>query len=292
MKEIEYIGCVPTGDILIQREKRLEKGIIETRNIKGIYLIVNKRNCKFYIGSSLSIIKRWNSHVRNLCKNKHANKHLQNAWNKYGSNNFCFCMLKHFDNKISSETLIKEEQHQLDEHFGQNYCYNHNKKAIMDNEDVRCKISQKLRGRKLSIETIEKIRNKLKGRKWSSNEKNKNSYKVKVKNIKTGETKEFYSLKEADRQFGTTNTFKSIASKNNTHRSFKNEWVILELNGKPFYKPTKLERRGIIYHFRNVFTDEEKSYYSVRQAQKELGCWLYDLVNGKIYQTKNGWIVN
>ena len=80
--------CVITGNVLMKREKRLERGITETNKIKGIYLIINKQNCKFYIGSSMSIYSRWNTHVRKLKENKHFNKHLQNVWNKYGPENF------------------------------------------------------------------------------------------------------------------------------------------------------------------------------------------------------------
>lgn len=59
-------------------------------NITGIYKITNKINNKIYIGSSVDIDKRWKQHIRELKKNKHINKHLQSAWNKYGENNFKF----------------------------------------------------------------------------------------------------------------------------------------------------------------------------------------------------------
>ena len=59
----------------------------------GIYKILNKINGKFYIGSSRNIDKRLNDHKNLLRKEKHENKHLQSAWNKYGEENFIFEIL-------------------------------------------------------------------------------------------------------------------------------------------------------------------------------------------------------
>lgn len=54
----------------------------------GIYIIKNKVNNKVYIGQSVDIDKRIKKHF-NLLENKtHYNEHLQNAFNKYGRNNF------------------------------------------------------------------------------------------------------------------------------------------------------------------------------------------------------------
>lgn len=58
--------------------------------IQGIYKITNIINNKIYIGSSTDIKKRWHGHKYDLRKNKHCNTHLQNAWNKYGEDNFKF----------------------------------------------------------------------------------------------------------------------------------------------------------------------------------------------------------
>lgn len=52
--------------------------------ISGIYKILNIKNGKFYIGSSNNIKVRWSQHKTLLKNNKHENKYLQNAWNKYG----------------------------------------------------------------------------------------------------------------------------------------------------------------------------------------------------------------
>jgi len=66
-------------------------------SICGVYTITNKINGKVYVGSSADINKRWNYHRRKLSKNSHKNKHLQNAWNKYGKNNFEFRVMEECD---------------------------------------------------------------------------------------------------------------------------------------------------------------------------------------------------
>lgn len=47
-----------------------------------------------YIGSSVNIYKRWSNHCWQLRNNKHSNRYLQNAWNKYGEQNFKFEILE------------------------------------------------------------------------------------------------------------------------------------------------------------------------------------------------------
>jgi group I intron endonuclease len=56
--------------------------------IQGIYKIINKKTNQCYVGQSSNIKKRLSEHFRLLRLKKHPNKHLQNAYNKYGSENF------------------------------------------------------------------------------------------------------------------------------------------------------------------------------------------------------------
>lgn len=59
--------------------------------ISGIYAIKNKINGKRYVGSSISVHYRWGQqHRPELRKQKHRNRHLQRAWNKYGEDAFEF----------------------------------------------------------------------------------------------------------------------------------------------------------------------------------------------------------
>ena len=81
------------------------------KTICGIYVIKNKINGKFYIGSSDDIRHRWYEHSYKLKRNKHNNTHLQNAWNKYGENNFEFLIVE----RCNNEDLLTREQHYIDE---------------------------------------------------------------------------------------------------------------------------------------------------------------------------------
>lgn len=77
----------------------------------GVYIIRNLVNGKCYIGSTvMTFEKRYSHHSSRLNLNKHKNKHLQNAWNKYGENNFEFDILE----ICEKENCIIREQYYLD----------------------------------------------------------------------------------------------------------------------------------------------------------------------------------
>lgn len=56
----------------------------------GIYKITNMVTGDFYIGSSVNLCKRFQTHRSYLVGNRHANTFLQNSWNKYGEQAFEF----------------------------------------------------------------------------------------------------------------------------------------------------------------------------------------------------------
>lgn len=54
----------------------------------GIYIIRNIQNGKIYVGQSKNIPHRFKQHLEKLINNKHYNKYLQRAFNKYGNSSF------------------------------------------------------------------------------------------------------------------------------------------------------------------------------------------------------------
>lgn len=77
--------------------------------ICGIYSITNLVNNMIYIGQSVDVQSRWNTHKNDLNKNKHDNSYLQRSWNKYGKDNFEFNILE----KCDRSELDKKEKYYI-----------------------------------------------------------------------------------------------------------------------------------------------------------------------------------
>lgn len=78
--------------------------------IIGIYKILNKCNGKYYIGSSIDIFKRFQTHKNALIKDKHHSRLLQRSWNSFGKDAFEFIILE----ECSKEIRLQKEQQYLD----------------------------------------------------------------------------------------------------------------------------------------------------------------------------------
>lgn len=74
----------------------------------GIYYIQNKINNHLYIGSSITLTKRYKEHKLKLSTNKHHCIALQNAINKYGIDNFTFVVLKTYKNISDKDLRLTE----------------------------------------------------------------------------------------------------------------------------------------------------------------------------------------
>lgn len=126
----------------------------------GVYKIVNKDNGKYYIGSSDNISHRWYIHKCKLNHNRHANKHLQNAWNKYGSNNFEFIVVAEtFPNELlETEQLYLDECKKFpDTSYNISYDATAPMRGRTCSKEHRLKTSRSLIGIKRSYETKQKI---------------------------------------------------------------------------------------------------------------------------------------
>jgi hypothetical protein len=62
----------------------------------GIYCIENLTDNKKYIGWATNMKRRFKTHCRELNNNRHKNNYFQNAWNKYGEENFKFWIIEEY----------------------------------------------------------------------------------------------------------------------------------------------------------------------------------------------------
>lgn len=142
-----------------------------------IYKITNKLDGKIYIGSTYSFRKRRREHLSTLKANTHSNRHLQNAFNKYGRENFSISIVEHVKKE---EELIPAEQRYLDEikpyidaigynisrsaHTNRIFGEDNHHYGVPKTEEHKEKISQSLMGHPVTADTREKISRSLKGK--------------------------------------------------------------------------------------------------------------------------------
>jgi len=92
----------------------------------GIYRIQCTPTGKFYIGSSSNLPQRWREHLSKLRRGLHSNRHLQNAWNKYGEDQFTFQIIEF----VMPFYILEREQYWInelkpfDKHIGFNIARN------------------------------------------------------------------------------------------------------------------------------------------------------------------------
>ncbi len=155
----------------------------------GIYSITNKITNECYVGQSFRLRSRISSHKRRLHRNAHINKHLQSAWNKYGSKNFVFRVVEELSDDCTLKELTNAEQKWIDKLHPE---YNKAPAAgsllgFIWSEDSRNKLSKTLIGHipwDKGLETPEKTKRKMskamKGRKLSEEHKKKIGDSVRI----------------------------------------------------------------------------------------------------------------
>lgn len=149
--------------------------------ISGIYIIMNKINGKYYIGSAKDFLERKRLHFTHLSLQTHFNKHLQNAYNKYWSCSFEFLIIEHCE---LSQLLIREQwwldiTHCWKRHIGYNIRPNASSQlGIKYSEEHKRKLSEIHKGKKQSEETKKKMSEIMKIRR--STKENKLHYSIKM----------------------------------------------------------------------------------------------------------------
>lgn len=91
------------------------KASLQDQKLSGIYKITFIQDqSKFYIGSTcMTFRKRWTLHLNDFKKGKGVNPKFQNAWNKYGADQFIFTILETIDN-TQRQYIREREQYYVD----------------------------------------------------------------------------------------------------------------------------------------------------------------------------------
>ena len=152
----------------------------------GIYVIRNLVNDKLYVGKSVHIENRWLEHQSDLGNGRHANIHLQRAYDKYGPDNLLHEVLE-----LCEEDVLDSREIYWINHFGgheserlynmtaggEGFAGGHHteeaKKKIAQAQvgkppidaEARAKISEAHKGKVVSAETRERMRQAQLGKK-------------------------------------------------------------------------------------------------------------------------------
>jgi group I intron endonuclease len=142
----------------------------------GIYLIENTVTHTVYVGKTATSFEgRWNKHRKTLWGHTHFNRHLQNAWLKYGAKAFEFVVLE----DVQDEQQLAEIENWYLAYFRSIgvQMYNHKiagPAGIQHHSDeTRAKISAAFRGKPLSESHRANIAKARTGRKHSETTKAK-----------------------------------------------------------------------------------------------------------------------
>jgi group I intron endonuclease len=126
------------------------------KHIIGVYKITNTNTCRYYIGYSKNIYKRFSTHRSKLIHNTHDNIFLQRAYNLYGKDSFNYEILhkcETIQEAQEKELIYLEDLTIRDKLYNLNY--NNSGGDIMSTHPDKEKISQKISA------TLLKISNKM-----------------------------------------------------------------------------------------------------------------------------------
>jgi len=110
----------------------------------GIYKILNRKNNKVYIGSSIVLNKRKYKHFWMLRKGIHPNVYLQKSYNKNGEDTFDFQIIELCEEK----DLILRENHYITEYRANEMDFGYNLALVSDSrrnilsDEVKMKLSK------------------------------------------------------------------------------------------------------------------------------------------------------
>jgi group I intron endonuclease len=106
-------------------------------------MILNKKNNKKYVGSSVNVDSRLTQHLWLLRNKKHDNVYLQNSFIKFGENNFIFKKIELCDieNLVERENFYIKKYKSLCNQNGYNICMVSETRRNVLSDDTKTKLS-------------------------------------------------------------------------------------------------------------------------------------------------------
>jgi group I intron endonuclease len=138
----------------------------------GVYAIWCNANNKVYIGSSIRLLARWSQHKTDLVRNCHYSRRLQNAWNKYGFEQFEWEILEYV-NDFSKLDEVEKIYIGLYKSNEREFGFNSKLASGRHSDETLRKMSEAQRGKKVSEETKQKLREANLGKVCSEETKQK-----------------------------------------------------------------------------------------------------------------------
>lgn len=199
-----------------------EAGNYDIPKVRGIYCIKNILTDTVYYGQASNIRKRLNRHIRELTTNEHDNIFLQNAWNKYGKDNFTLGVVEIVEDTQLNLTILEKKY----------YDSTDNRYNLLDpiaptswTGEMRLKASKRRLGMKATPETRLKMSLSQKGKKRVQKE----NFTRKKRQPASLET----SMKMSESQKGNKNALNHIVS-----NKIKEQWSVSK-KGKILSEETK-----------------------------------------------------
>lgn len=192
----------------------------------GIYCIINTKNNKVYIGKSKNIYERIRQHINLLNKkSKDENRHLINAWFKYGRESFEYVVLEYteIENLKERELYWILEKDALNKDKGYNMRLDSETKCIVSKE-TRKKLSEAQKKRYENQDERDKVSEFFK--EYWSNPDNVNKMRKSLK-----KSKQKYNFIQEDKEGNLIKKWESVEDIINENPNYKWQNIYSVCNG-------------------------------------------------------------